>query len=108
MIATISGSRDKLKQVKTKKTAESAKIKKPPINFKECGIPVGAELVYVDDPTVKVIVCDERKVEYNNEITSLTAVARQFKGYKNVPEPSFFTYNGRLVTDIARETQWRE
>ena len=62
----------------------------------------------MDDPTVKVIVCDERKVEYNNEITSLTAVARQFKGYKNVPEPSFFTYNGRLVTDIARETQWRE
>lgn len=107
-IATISGSLDKLKRVKTKKASELPKVKKPPINFKECGIPVGAELIYVDDPNVKVVVCDERKVEYNNEITSLTAVARQFKDYKNVPGPSFFTYNGRPLTDIARETQWRD
>lgn len=107
-IATISGSLDKLKRVKSKKANDVTKTKKPPINFKECGIPIGAELVYVDDPSVKVVVCDERKVEYNNEITSLTAVARQFKGYKNVSGPSFFTYNGRLVTDIARDTQWRD
>lgn len=107
-IATISGSLDKLKRVKTKKASELPKVKKPPINFKACGIPVGAELIYVDDPNVKVVVCDKRKVEYNIEITSLTAVARQFKDYKNVPGPSFFTYNGRPLTDIARETQWRD
>lgn len=105
-IAIISGSLDKLKRSKIKKSATDTKTKKPPINFKKCGIPIGAELVYVDDPSVKVVVCDERKVEYNNEITSLTAVARQFKAYKNVAGPSFFTYNGKLVTEIARETQW--
>ena len=79
-----------------------------PINFKECGIPIGAELVFVENPEVKVVVCDDRKVEYNNEITSLTAVARQFKGYKNIAGPSFFTHNGRLVTEIAHETQWKD
>lgn len=107
-IATISGSLDKLKRVKQKKADNAIKNRKPPINFKECQIPIGAELVYVEDPSVRVIVCDERKVEYNNEITSLTAVAKMFKGYKNLQGPSFFTFNGRLVTDIAKETQWKE
>jgi hypothetical protein len=107
-IAVISGSADKLKHVKNVKKQSEMRVKKPPINFTKCGIPIGAQLVYVDDPSVKVIVCDQRKVEYNNEITSLTAVARQFKKYKNVPGPSFFTYNGKLVTDIARETQWKD
>ena len=106
-IAIISGSTDKLKRVKIDES-KKAKIKKPPINFKECGIPIGAELVFVENPEVKVVVCDDRKVEYNNEITSLTAVARQFKGYKNIAGPSFFTYNGRLVTEIAHETQWKD
>ena len=107
-IATISGSLDKLKRVKSKKAGDTIKTKKPPINFKKCGIPIGAELVYVDDPNVKVTVCGERKVEYNNEITSLTAVAKQLKNSKNLQGPAFFTFNGRLVTDIAKETQWED
>lgn len=68
-----------------------------------CKIDIGAELVFVENPEVKVVVCDDRKVEYNNEITSLTAVARQFKGYKNIAGPSFFTYNGRLATEFAQK-----
>ena len=36
------------------------------------------------------------------------AVARQYKGYKNIAGPSFFTYSGRLVTGIAHETQWKD
>lgn len=62
-IATISGSLDKLKRVKQKKADNAIKNRKPPINFKECQIPIGAELVYVEDPSVRVIVCDERSLE---------------------------------------------
>jgi len=56
---------------------------------------------------VKVIVVSERKVQYNNEITSLSAVAKGIKGY-SVAGPSCFSYNGKIVADIARETQWKE
>lgn len=106
-IATISGSQDKL-QRKANKSNANAKKKKPAVNFAKCNIPVGAELVFIEDPTVKVIVESERKVSYNNEITSLSAVAGKIKGIKAIAGPSYFTYNGKLVCDIAKETQWKE
>ena len=83
-------------------------IKEAEISLSEGGIPIGAELVFIENPEVKEVVCDDRKVKYNNEFTSLPAVARLFKGYKNIAGPSFFTYNGRLVTEIAHETQWKD
>jgi len=106
-IAMISGSLDKLHKKKHDDVHDEQKTKKPAVNFKKCKIPVGAELVYLDDPSVKVIVVSERKVQYNNEITSLSAVAKGIKGY-SVAGPSCFSYNGKIVADIARETQWKE
>lgn len=109
-IATISGSQDKLKREKiltNKMNAESRK-KKPAVNFAKCNIPIGAELVFIEDPTVKVTVESDRKVSYNDEITSLSAVAGRIKGVKAIAGPSYFTYKGKLVCDIAKETQWKE
>ena len=104
-IATISGTKDKLKRVKNVQSKQT--VKRPPVNFTKCGIPVGAELIYVDDPSVKAIVVSDRKVQYNDEITSLSAIAGAIKG-GSVAGPSFFTYNGELVTDIAHRTQWKD
>ena len=56
-IATISGTTEKLKRKgKNVPKIPAQHIKKPPINFKKCGIPIGAELVFTEDPTVKVTV----------------------------------------------------
>lgn len=105
-IAIISGTKDKLKKVKVVE-AKKQKVRRPPVNFAKCGIPVGAELVFIEDPTVVAKVVGERKVEYNGEITSLSAISDRIKGY-STPGPSFFTYNGRKVSDIAEETQWKD
>lgn len=105
-IAIISGSQDKLKRVMVLTTMAEQKSKKPPVNFSKCNIPVGAELVFVDDASVKVTVVDERKVLYNDELTSLSAVAKSIKGY-SCAGPSYFMYNGELVCDIAGKTQWK-
>lgn len=106
-IAIISGSQDKLHRIKSIQTSAEQKVKKPAVNFQKCNIPVGAELVFVEDPNVKVTVVSERKVQYNNEITSLSAIAKNIKGY-SVAGPSLFAYNGQIVADIARKTQWKE
>lgn len=105
-IATISGTKDKLKKVKVVESKKQ-KVRKPPVNFAKCGIPIGAELVFIDDPSVVAIVVSERKVQYNNEITSLSAISDSIKGY-STPGPSFFTYNGEKVSDIALRTQWKD
>ena len=107
-IAIISGSQDKLRKSKYVVIPNVQKAKRPAINFAKCGIPVGAELVYIEDSSVKVIVESDRKVAFNNEITSLSAVVCKIKGVKAIAGPSYFTYNGRLITDIAEHTQWKE
>ena len=106
-IAAISGTQDKLKKVKPSKSSKAQQTKKPAVNFKKCGIPVGAELIYIGDSTVKCIVQGDHKVQYKNELTPLSAIASEIKGYP-CAGPSFFTYKGKLVADIARETQWKE
>ena len=106
-IAIISGTQGKLKRLKGKQKNEQ-KSKKPAINFTKCGIPLGSELEYVDDPSIKVIVKTDRKVLYNDELTSLSAVAASIKGVTAIQGPQWFKYNGRLLVDIAKETQWKD
>ena len=105
-IATISGTRDKL--IRTKQIAAKKQIiRKPPINFIKCGIPIGAELICTEDDNIRVTVYNERKVLYNDEITSLSAITDKMKGHAT-QGPAYFTYQGRLLTEIARDTQWKE
>ena len=107
-IATISGSQDKLKRAKEKADMkQDQKTRKPPVDFVKCGIPMGAELVFIEDDSVRCTVAGNHKVLYGEELTSLSSIATRIKGYP-VAGPSFFTYNGKLVAYIARETQWKE
>ena len=108
-IATISGTKEKLSLAKGKEHKKPDQhVKRPKINFQKCGIPVGAELVFVEDPNVKVYVMDEHKVQWNEEITSLSAIAAEIKKQKAIQGSAFFMYNGKLITKIAEETQWKE
>jgi len=102
-ISIISGSTNKLKRTKQIKVA----MKRPPIDFTKCGIPKGAELVYTEDSNIKVTVVNSHKVKYKEELTSLSAIVKNLKGY-SIAGPSYFTYNGKLITEIADETQWKE
>ena len=107
-IAIISGSQDKLKRMKdVKKQTSMQIIRRPAINFYKCGLKDGDELICTEDFNIVVVVKGERKVLYNNELTSLTAIMKKVKGYSNIAGPSFFTYKGEALTDIAERTQWK-
>ncbi len=102
-IATISGSKARLKKVKNN-PVKKQKVRRPPVDFTKCNIPMGAELVYIEDPNIVATVVSDRKVEYNGEITSLPAITGAIKGH-STQGPSYFTYNGKKVSEIAEETQ---
>lgn len=107
-IRCISGSNNKLERVKTNPNINKAKDRRPQINFSKCGIPIGAELVFVDDANIKAIVCGDKKVEYNGQEMSLSTLAQELKQFKSKPQgTAYFTYNGRPLIDIANETQWK-
>lgn len=105
-IAVISGTKEKLKK-NIIEEEKKQKVRRPPVNFIKCGIPRGAKLVFVDDPSVIVTVVNERKVSYKDEITSLSAISDSIKGY-STSGPFMFTYKGKRVSEIAHETQWKD
>ena len=88
-IAVISGSQDKLKRVVEKENKQV--LKKPPINFFKCGLKVGDELVFIENPEVVVTIQSEHKVLYKDQITSLSAIVQSIKNMTTAAGPSYFT-----------------
>lgn len=80
--------------------------RRPPLNFREMGIPVGSKLVYgKDDHNQVVEVSGDRTVSFNNTETSLTLVTRELLGLDyNVQPTPYWTYNGRNLWDIYNDT----
>lgn len=112
-IAKISGTTGSLKRMKpeghevldeqiAQEVRESAR--KGPFRFSECGIPVGSEIVFIEDASIKATVIDDRKIEYNGETTSVSALAQKIKGFDHpVQGTLWFTYNGKRLTEIRDE-----
>ena len=109
-IAKISGTTDRLKKVKPEghevedeqtaaEITESAR--RGPFRFSECGIPVGAEVCFVEDLSVKAKVLDDRHIQYLGETTSLSALARRLKGFDHpVQGTLWFSFNGEVLASL--------
>lgn len=112
-IAKISGTMDRLKRMKPEgheiqdeKKAEEEReyARKGPLRFSECNIPVGSELVYIEDESIKVKVLDDRHIEYNGETTSLSALAKRLKRLNHAVQGTlWFKYNGIKLTDLREQ-----
>ena len=75
--------------------------------FDDWQIPNNEELEYVNDSSIKCIVANRRKVEYNGEILYMTQLARRITGKESiVHEPGWFAqnfkYKGELIEDIEK------
>ena len=46
-------------------------------------------------------------INEGDELTSLSAIMAAKKGRKAIAGPSYFTYNGEPLVDIAERTQWK-
>lgn len=77
--------------------------------FSECNIPVGSEIVFVEDENIKAVVVDDRRIEYNGETTSVSALAQKLKGFEHpVQGTLWFKYQGEKLTDIRDRIEGSE
>jgi hypothetical protein len=86
-----------------KQSAQNLKnTRRPRMNFHELGIPNGSILIS-NDGNVQVTVVDEKKVDFNGTICSLTAATRKLFEYPDdyplQPSPHW-TFNGKTVKEI--------
>lgn len=79
-----------------------AEERRPNFDFIEMGIPIGAELVAVSDPNVKVTVKDNRKVLYNGKEYYLSSLEEELQLQGN--PCGHWYYEGKGLDDIYNET----
>lgn len=78
--------------------------KRPPMNFKEMGIPIGSILNFTENDTT-VRVCSDKKVLLGDEEMSLTAATRLLLGLDYSVQPSpYWTFAGQSLRAIYDET----
>ena len=108
-IAKISGTEHRLKrmeptghQILDEQIAEEVRTtaKRGPFRFGACDIPVGSEITFIEDASIKARVVDDRHIEYEGETTSVSALAQKLKGFTHpVQGTLWFTYQGERLSD---------
>ncbi|MBQ4215914.1 MAG: GIY-YIG nuclease family protein, partial [Bacteroidales bacterium] len=83
-----------------------AQQKRPALNFYEMGLHKGDILKWKDEPTITVTISSERKVNYENEEVSISALSAKLKGYnvKHIAPGSHWIFKDKLLSDIYDET----
>ena len=92
-----------------KETSKLRKERRPRFNFTEMGIPIGAELVFLNEKkSVKVYVSSDRMVKTgdSDEETSLSQITREFLGmkYNKIHPTRYWSYEGKSLNAYYNET----
>jgi len=80
---------------------EVARNKRSAFNFKMVDIPAGAELKFIRDESIVCTVApDQKHIEFQGELTSLSTAAQKVLGYKwRVQGPAYWTYEGEILDE---------
>lgn len=108
-ISKISGTEERLKRITPEgheiydeELAEDVRetSRRGPFRFSDFGIPVGSELIYVEDHSITPVVVDDRHIKWDGELTSLSALAKELKGSDHgVNGTTRFMYEGETLYD---------
>lgn len=89
-----------------KAASQKAMNRRPALNFYEMGMRKGDVLVWKEDPSISVVIDSERKVIYQDEEVSLSALSAKLKGYntKHIAPGIYWLFNDRPLSEIYDET----
>jgi len=91
-----------------KEASENYKKRRPPLNFAEMGVPIGAKLVFTcGETSVEVFVSSDRKVKTadSDEEKSLTQVTREILDIDyNIQPTRYWSYEGKSLNAYYNET----
>lgn len=117
-IAEINNYRHRLKRWKATETerrdealaqeiCEQHQERLAPFTFSSCGIEIGETIEFCcngnEHSGALCEVADDRRVRYNGETWSLTALAKHLSGVKtSIAGPRYFKYKGKWLNDLRR------
>lgn len=89
--------------------AEKAAIaseRKSPFSFFKCGIKEGELITYIHDANITCTVANDREINYNGKLTSLSALAKKLLNHKSgVQGTLHFAYNGEILSALRKRLE---
>lgn len=108
-IENVTPKKDFVETSEDQQALNQARKKRSIFNFSMVDIPVGAELVFSRDENIKAMVVDNRSIEYNGEITSLSSSAQKILGYVyGVAGTDYWMYEGETLDERRRRFEEEE
>jgi len=80
-----------------------------PFTFSSCGIKPGEVVYFRRDKRKSAVVVDDRHVRVGDEVTSLSAIAKEWLGRNSdVQGPLHFTYKGEVLVKLRDRLAWNK
>jgi hypothetical protein len=102
-IEDVTPKKDFVESQEDQQALNQARTRRSIFNFKMVDIPVGAELTFSRDENIKAKVIDNRLIEYNGKITSLSESAHEILGCSSrVSGTLYWMYEGETLDERRR------
>jgi len=99
-IENVTPNKDFVETKEDQQALNQARTKRAIFNFKMVDIPVGAELIFSRDENIKARVVDNRSINLDGEITSLSNSAQKILGYNyGIQGTAYWTFEGESLDE---------
>jgi hypothetical protein len=104
MIDDVTPKEDIVEDEIDQRSLNNEKKTKDRFNFEMTKVPIGSVLSFVKDPSITAIVVDKHKIEFNEEVTSLSKSALEImKGmgynWKTIQGTGFWTFESETLAE---------
>lgn len=111
-IENVTPKKDFVESEEDQKALNQAREKRSAFNFGMVGIPIGAEIYFINDENIKAKVIKlsgKRSIEFNGELTSPSTAAQKILGYSyNVQGTIYWMYQGETLDERRQRLENEE
>lgn len=105
-IENVTPKKDFVETQEDQQALNEARTRRSVFNFKMVDVPVGAELTFSRNENAKARVVDNRSIEFNGEVTSLSTSAQKILGYDyGVAGTDYWMYEGETLDERRRRLE---
>lgn len=101
-IENVTPKKDFTETSEDQKALNQARSNRARFNFSMVDIPIGSEIYFNGDENVKAKIIDNRSIEYNGKITSLSDSAQKILGWDSVAGTDYWMYDGETLNERRR------
>ncbi|MCK5081085.1 MAG: GIY-YIG nuclease family protein [Candidatus Moranbacteria bacterium] len=105
-IENVTPKKDFVESQEDQQALNQARTKRAIFNFKMVDIPIGAELVFSRDENIRATVINNRSIELNGEIGSLSSLAQKLLGYSyGIQGTVYWMYEGETLDERRKRIE---